>query len=364
MILIRTISRFLLEFCVVCIAVLPAGIAPGTACAAELSNSACVGCHTTPGLSTRFPNSEKLPLTVDIGSLRSSVHGLQNCTACHAGIRKFPHPKNTAVNYRQFQLENSKQCEACHAEQAKQELESNHARALAAGNRNAAVCTDCHGNHAVGKPDVPRHRISTSCGKCHGAIYAQYINSAHGRSLLEIDNPDVPVCSDCHEAHKQEAPKTQAFRLGSPKICAKCHANRKLMGKYGISPDVFNTYVADFHGLTVTLFDKKHPDQRINTAVCTDCHGIHDIQKATDASSTVIKQNLLTTCRRCHPEATLNFPDSWVGHFPPTKDRYPLVYWVNVFYRFLIPVTIGGMLLFVLIDAGSRIIRRLRKGRA
>jgi hypothetical protein len=50
-----------------------------------------------------------------------------------------------------------------------------------------------------------------------------------------------------------------------------------------------------------------------------------------------------------------------MGHFLPSRDRYPLVYWVNVFYRFLIPITIGGMLVFVLVDAGGRIVRRLRR---
>jgi hypothetical protein len=136
------------------------------------------------------------------------------------------------------------------------------------------------------------------------------------------------------------------------------------MGRYNITADVFNTYVADFHGLTITLFDKQHPDQKMNAAVCTDCHGIHDIEKVTDANSSVIKQNLLATCRRCHPDANLNFPDSWLGHFPPTRDRYPLVYWINVFYRFLIPSTIGGMVVFVLVDAGGRIVRRFRRRRA
>lgn len=336
----------------------------GTPSTVAEDNDTCIGCHTTRGLATQFPSSEKLPLTINVASLKSSVHGTQDCTACHGNIREFPHPKNTAGNYREFQLENSRQCETCHAEQAEQGLDSYHAHALAAGNTNAAVCIDCHGSHAVGKPDSPRHRMSTNCGRCHGAIYAQYVDSVHGHSLLESENPDVPVCTDCHESHSQEDPTTQTFRLKSPKICASCHADEQLMRKYNITADVFNTYVADFHGLTVTLFDKQHPDQPMNAAVCTDCHGIHDIQKVTDENSSVIKQNLLDTCRKCHPEASLNFPDSWLGHFLPSRDRYPLVYWINVFYKFLIPVTIGGMVVFVLIDAGGRIIRRLRNGRA
>jgi predicted CXXCH cytochrome family protein len=361
MILTRQYFKLLNGFRIASACIFLAAMA-GSAYSEEQDNLSCVGCHETPGLSTQFSSSEILPLTIDAAALKSSVHGTQRCTTCHDSITAYPHPPKTAKDYREFQLESSKQCQTCHVKQAKQHLDGMHAQALAAGNRNAAICIDCHGSHSIGSPNVPRHQISTNCGKCHGAIYAQYIGSAHGKSLLEADNPDVPVCTDCHKAHNLEDPKAQAVRLRSPRLCAKCHADAKLMRKYGITSEVFNTYVADFHGLTVTLFDKQQPDQRINTAVCTDCHGIHDILKVTDANSSVIKQNLLGTCRKCHPQATLNFPDSWMGHYPPTKDRHALVYWVNLFYGFLIPIAIGGMILFVLIDAGGRIVRRFRKG--
>ena len=360
---LRTVLRSLCGFSAAGVSILLMGGVTGVAFSAEQNDTFCIGCHETPGLSTQFPNSEKLSIKINAKSLQSSVHGDQRCTACHPKISKFPHPAKTANDYREFQLEASKQCWGCHKEQAKQEQDSIHGRGLVAGDKNAAICIDCHGSHAVSKANAPRHKISTSCGRCHGAIYEQYIHSAHGRALLEINNPDVPVCTDCHEAHRQADPRTEEFRLQSPQMCAKCHADEKMMRKYNISTEVFNSYVADFHGLTITLFDKQHPNQRINTAVCIDCHGVHDIQKTTDATSTVVKQNLLGTCQRCHPDATANFPDSWVGHFPPTKDRFPLVYWVNVVYKFLIPITIGGMLLFVLIDGGGRVIRRLRKGR-
>jgi predicted CXXCH cytochrome family protein len=336
----------------------------GMSHAAQNADAMCLGCHLTQGLSTKLPSGEVMPLTMDAESFKASVHGGLHCTSCHTNIREYPHPKITAYDHRGFQMDRYRQCQTCHSEQYKQELDSNHARILAAGNRSGAICVDCHGSHAVTRPDQPRQKISTSCGHCHRVIYEQYLGSVHGRALLETGNSDVPVCTDCHGAHRQDDPTTMAFRLKSPKICAKCHANAAMMRKYKISPDVFDTYVADFHGLTVTLFEKEHPDQQTNKAVCTDCHGIHDMQKVTAANSSVVKENLLNTCRRCHPDAAANFPDSWVGHFAPTRDRFPLVYYVNLFYRILIPVTIGGMVLFVIIDAGGRMIRRIRKGRS
>ena len=335
----------------------------GSAIAAGSEDAACIGCHTTEGLGTKLRSGELLPLTVDVKAFKASVHAALRCTDCHTNIREYPHPKITAYDHRGFQIERYQQCQICHPDQYKLALDSNHARILAAGNRNGAICVDCHDSHAVGKPKEPRQKISTSCGKCHQVTYAQYLTSAHGRALLEISNPDVPVCTDCHGAHRQDDPTTMAFRLKSPKTCAGCHSNAAMMRKYNISSDVFDTYVADFHGLTVTLFEKEHLGQQTNEAVCTDCHGIHDMQKASGANAAVIKENLLATCRRCHPDATANFPDSWVGHFAPSRDRFPLVYYVNLFYRILIPVTIGGMVLFVMLDAGGRVVRRLRRSR-
>lgn len=333
-----------------------------TAQAAHPENSVCIGCHSTDGLSTALPSGETLPLTLDIAEFHGSVHKALRCVDCHSNIQGYPHPKITAYDRRSFQMERYPQCQTCHADQYKQALDSNHARVLASGNRNGAICVDCHGSHAVSSPDQPRQRISTNCGHCHRTIYEQYLSSAHGRSLLEISNQDVPVCTDCHGSHRQEDPTTMVFRLKSPKICAKCHADREMMRRYGLSPDVFDTYVADFHGLTVTLFESGHPGREtVNEAVCTDCHGVHDIQKASGANAAVIKENLLSTCRRCHPDATASFPDSWVGHFPPSRDRFPLVYYVNLFYRILIPVTIGGMLLFVSLDAFGRTVRRFKR---
>lgn len=333
--------------------------------AAQDDNTTCLGCHSTVGLSTKLANDEILPLTVDEQAYHSSAHGALTCVSCHTTISDYPHPKLTASDRRSFQMERYQQCRTCHPEQYKASLDSNHARELAAGNRNAAICTDCHGAHNITKPDEPRQKISATCQKCHSTIYDQYTDSVHGAALMETSNPDVPVCTDCHGSHAQEDPTTVAFRLKSPEfVCGKCHANAALMQKYNISTHVFDTYVADFHGTTVTLFEKQHPDQPTNKAVCTDCHGIHDIKQVSDANATVVKENLLTTCRRCHPDATANFPDSWVGHFQPSRTNQPLVYYVNLFYKILIPAVIGGMAAFVALDFMRKIINRFQRKEA
>jgi hypothetical protein len=133
------------------------------------------------------------------------------------------------------------------------------------------------------------------------------------------------------------------------------------MDRYGISTDVMETYVADFHGTTVILFEEITPDQETNKPVCVDCHGVHDILATDDPESKVIKENLLGTCQRCHPDATSDFPVAWLRHYRPSPDEAPLVYYVNLFYSIFIPATVGGMLIFVGIDGGRRLYNRRRE---
>jgi predicted CXXCH cytochrome family protein len=172
----------------------------------------------------------------------------------------------------------------------------------------------------------------------------------------------VPTCIDCHGVHNIQNPETVTFRNSTPFLCARCHTNNALMHKYGISTDVLNTYVADFHGTTVVLFDKTYPDQPTNKPVCTDCHGIHEIADVNDpANGLAIRENLLVRCQKCHPDATTNFPDSWMSHYIPSIDKYPIVYYINLFYKFFIPAVLGPMALLVLMDFGRATINRFKK---
>ncbi len=74
----------------------------------------------------------------------------------------------------------------------------------------------------------------------------------------------------------------------------------------------------------------------------------------------MIKENLLVTCQKCHPDATANFPDAWTSHFKPSLEHNPLVYLVDLFYMILIPLTVGGFLLFIGTDIFRRIWDRVR----
>ena len=330
----------------------------------EVSNDACLACHNSPGKTTQLPSGEVLYIGIDPQIFDHSVHGEAElkCVSCHTDISGYPHPPIQAQTRREFNLNMVQICQNCHQKQVSQFTNDAHQEALAKGNENAAVCTDCHGSHDVQNPSSPRSLIPKTCEQCHSQIYNLYKDSVHGAALIGAGNPDVPSCATCHNAHNVQGPSNTAFRLWSPQICARCHANTQLMEKYGINTNVFNTYLSDFHGTTVTLYQAVAPGQQPNKPVCIDCHGVHDIAQVNDPNSTVIKQNILTTCRKCHPDATANFPSAWLSHYSPSPQHAPLVYFANLFYLIFIPAVIIPMAIFVATDISRRFRGRRRNG--
>jgi predicted CXXCH cytochrome family protein len=331
------------------------------------SDDYCIGCHSQQGMSRPLADGSVLPLTINGQRFRESVHAQEDvaCVDCHTDIEKFPHPEFSGETRRAVTFSLYTACQRCHEEQYQNVQDSVHQTAMAAGNENAAVCTDCHNPHEQHRlTDVrsgellPEARlgIPLTCARCHSAIYDTYKESVHGAALTGQGNLDVPTCIDCHGVHNIQNPTTARFRNETPQLCAKCHTDSTRMSKYGISTDVLDTYVADFHGTTVSLFEQVSPDTPTNKPVCTDCHGVHDISVTDNpATGIAIKENLLVKCQRCHPGVTsASFTDAWMSHYVASPTQSPLVYYVDLFYKVFIPTVIGGMLLFVITD----IIRR------
>lgn len=337
----------------------------------------CLECHGNPALLINLPSGEEFSLYVDPLAYAASVHGQHGtsgyqCTRCHTDITEYPHPALTATSRRDFTLQQYTACTQCHTAAADDTMAGAHQTALAGGNTQAAVCSDCHTAHTVQRLTDPRTGVTlpearplfpAMCRQCHSQVYDLYANSVHGRALLEEANPDVPACVTCHQAHTTQGPSVSGFRLASVQVCATCHANAEMMARYGINPDVYATYVTDFHGETVVLTRAATPGQETEKPVCVDCHGIHNILAATDPQSTVTQANLLGTCQRCHPQAQFRFPATWLNHQVPTSRSAPLVYYVNLFYKIFIPAVLGIMALFVVTDAIRRFLNRRRERR-
>lgn len=324
----------------------------------SLDTQSCLGCHDRPGVVVTLPSGEILDAAVDGAAYEDSVHGELSCVTCHPDIDAYPHRELTATSLREYTLGQYISCAACHEAENTETMDAVHARALQSGNVEAAVCTDCHGAHYISDAGVLPTDIALGCRGCHSEIYDLYEDSVHGAALID-GNPDVPTCTDCHGVHQTEGAPNSQFHLFSPQICATCHEDETLMAKYGISAAVFDTYVADFHGSTVALFQEIAPDQETNMPVCIDCHGVHHIVPADDPESTVFRENLLPTCQRCHPDATAGFSAAWLSHYQPSMEHSVAVYLVTLFYKIFIPMVIGVMLVFVILDTVNRF--RLRR---
>ena len=304
----------------------------------------CVKCHTQ-SRNIIFRNGEKVSLAVDEADLRASVHNELSCSDCHFGFSSNEHPERTFRTRRDFAVASSQTCRRCHFDKYSETLESIHFAQLNQGNLKAPVCTDCHGSHSIQKGRTEKLLSAKRCEKCHQAIFGAYAASVHGKALTDENNQDVPICVDCHKAHAVRNPLTAEYRENIPEMCGNCHANKEIIGKYGLSTDVLKTYLSDFHGITLNFYKRQtgkmmRPDRPI--AVCTDCHGTHDIRATSISDTAIIKTNLVMQCRKCHPEANKDFPDAWLSHYEPSLHKAPVIYIIKLACKaFLILMAIG-----------------------
>lgn len=320
---------------------------------------ACLECHADQEAEADLDSEEVLSLYVSPEALLASVHGDVDCTECHTDLKGQgdKHKAKPFPTKRDFTIRYSELCRDCHFQNFTRSLDGVHHGLQAEGKTEAAVCVDCHGAHDVGKASVPRSRISRTCSKCHEKISLAYSKSVHGSALEEKENPDVPSCTDCHRAHDIADPRANAWRLETPQRCGKCHTDEAKMAKYGLSTQVLASYLEDFHGATVELQRGSGGGKPV-TALCTDCHGIHDIAKVDSPTSKVMQANLAATCRSCHPGASADFPSAWLSHYQPTFERAPLVFLVDWFYRLLIPFMIGSLVLQIALHLWRVVVNR------
>jgi hypothetical protein len=184
--------------------------------------------------------------------------------------------------------------------------------------------------------------------------YEDWKDSVHGRARLSGDT-GAPGCTGCHDDPESGTIRTSAFRLSIPSRCAECHDDAELMREHDVATDVYATYRADYHGLTIDYYRAHDASAWRYEAVCSDCHESHAVYRSSDERSSVAPANLLDTCRRCHSGAEPNFASATTGHFRTDRDSSLLAYYIELIYRILIPVIIGLMAAYVALDLVHRL---------
>jgi cytochrome b subunit of formate dehydrogenase len=234
--------------------VLAGGAASGAGRAAAgppaIENADCFGCHGDKTLESAGRDGKPRSLFVDEAVFAASIHGKNRCTSCHTDIVEVPHPEG----FRPKDVS----CAQCHRLETGIYLASDHGLAVHQGVGEAASCKDCHG-------------------------------ATH--TLLDSRDPASPV-----------------YRTNITKTCARCHAKNAEMAKFHLrQANPVGSYERSVHGRA--LVEK----QALNAAVCTDCHGSHDLHRSTNASSKLHWRTVPVTCGRCHENVERTYVHSVHG---------------------------------------------------
>lgn len=288
------------------------------------------------------------------GTPSPAAHRNLNCSGCHAGYSRLSHPWKGPAAEGVSTAEPEDLCRRCHFDKYTKTLEGIHYELHGQGHAQTPDCIDCHGAHQITSLSHDRARSAAKCGECHPKLYSIYATSVHGDALVNSNNQDVPICIDCHRAHDIGNPLTDDYRDDIPFMCGNCHASKAIAGKYGLTTDVVKTYLSDFHGSAVSLYHEQgggahRPRKAI--AVCTDCHGTHDIRSMSAMGPGETKRMLLGKCRQCHEGASADFPDAWLSHYTPSLSTAPMLFILDRAYAVVLPLILLGILLQVLLHA-------------
>jgi len=270
---------------------------------ADGGTAGCLVCHSNSEFGIVQADGEWRSLFVSPKSYAASVHRTQECTACHRNMAEGAHRQPGVTD-----------AEAQAAMKALERVPANDPVAAAA------------------------------CIVCHETEFAEYRDSIHGRTARE-GNEDAPGCTDCHGHHyikDVENLESTVYPSNVPATCAHCHADSTVMAKHDIDRNVYETYDESFHGVRARLGS-------LRVAVCTSCHGVHDILAPSDPRSKLHPDQRTAACRECHDDASDEFAISFT-HRPVTRTTAPLVYWIGTAYTWIIYLTVGAMSGYVLLD--------------
>ncbi len=168
-------------------------------------------------------------------------------------------------------------------------------------------CVDCHKDVKTSPHDATPAKVT--CAGCHADSQEAYSHGLHAKSTKPGGAP-FANCEDCHGGVHQilaaDDPKSPVNHANIPATCGRCHGQKFLMESNGQSAQPFTSYQESVHGRAVAKGSSK-------AAVCTDCHGSHEILAANDSKSPIYKFNVPNTCGKCHGQVQQTFMQSIHG---------------------------------------------------
>jgi len=169
------------------------------------------------------------------------------------------------------------------------------------------TCVDCHADVKNAAHETTPQKVS--CATCHADEQSAYERSFHAKAV-QGGNTHAATCVDCHGSPHDllpaSDPKSRVHHTNIPATCGACHSQKFVMEDGGQSAQMVASYQQSVHGHAVAAGSEK-------AAVCTDCHGTHEILDAKDTKSPIFKFNVPLTCGRCHDVISKDFQQSIHG---------------------------------------------------
>jgi cytochrome b subunit of formate dehydrogenase/nitrate/TMAO reductase-like tetraheme cytochrome c subunit len=152
--------------------------------------------------------------------------------------------------------------------------------------------------------------VPSRCGKCHSDeaymrrftdgpwvdYVDRFLQSVHGRHLLETGGERAATCTSCHKVHnmrRAEDPQSPVHPAQLAMTCGRCHEQQLIDLRRGVHETAGQ---ADSRGVRTLLG-------------CLDCHqgDVHAMVPVKDASSPVVQANQVRSCGSCHPKDLATF---------------------------------------------------------
>lgn len=178
-------------------------------------------------------------------------------------------------------------------------------------------CVDCH----VTITDTPHASKlpAAQCASCHDKAAKAYDTSIHGVSHKMSAKSSAATCASCHGTHETlsaKNPASSVHKLSVHKTCGTCHNDAKLTAEYRLREKHAGTdYMDSIHGQALIV------KGLIVAPSCTDCHGVHDIQRGVDKNSHTHHAKVAGTCGKCHVGVEAEFRTSVHGKLPAVGDK-------------------------------------------
>ncbi|EQB63198.1 MAG: hypothetical protein RBG1_1C00001G0777 [candidate division Zixibacteria bacterium RBG-1] len=356
-----------------------------------MSNRDCLICHAKPGLFT-IRDRDSLSLFIDTLEIKSSIHRNTACAQCHTGASPVQRRPCATITTKV-------DCSICHAEAVQAYATSTHGTLTNRGDLNAPGCRDCHGVHNMKEhrdpksPTYPTH-VPDLCGQCHREgskqavrftaeqqkVLKNYVESIHGKGLLQSGLVVTAMCTDCHTPHHElpgKDPASTVHRDNIAQTCAKCHHGiyelfaqsihfpgksktdkplplchdchsshtitrtdqegfkLNIISQCGrCHQDVTEGYFETFHGKVAKL-------GYTGAAKCYDCHGAHEVLPTWDPKSKLSRQNIVQTCAQCHPGSHRRFAGYLTHATHHDRKKYPALFYSFWFMTILLIGTLS-----------------------